>query len=110
MRKALRIIPLILALAIIAACGAESAAETPDVTGAETPRPTASPEPSPEAEAAGLPQYFTQPRPVPEALDFRTTASPSRNAISPSPSASPGARCCCAGRTVTAASASPADI
>ena len=65
MKKALRIIPLILALALLAACGAEPAAETPDVTGAET-QPTA----SPEAGAAGLPQYFTQPRPVPEALDF----------------------------------------
>lgn len=69
MKKALRIIPLILALALLAACGAEPAAETPDVTGAET-QPTDSPEPSPEAGAVGLPQYFTQPRPVPEALDF----------------------------------------
>ena len=43
MKKALRIIPLILALALLAACGAEPAAETPDVTGAET-QPTASPE------------------------------------------------------------------
>lgn len=66
MKKALRIIPLILALLLLAACGAE----TPDVASAETPRPTASPEPSPEAEAVGLPQYFTQPRPVPEAMDF----------------------------------------
>ena len=69
MKKALRIIPLILALAILAACGMEPAAETPDVTGAET-QPTASPEPSPEAGAAGLPQYFTQPRAVPDGLDF----------------------------------------
>ena len=70
MKKALRIIPLILALALLAACGAEPAAETPDVTSAETPQPTASPEPSPEAGAAGLPQYFTQPRAVPDGLDF----------------------------------------
>ena len=69
MKKALRIIPLILALALLAACGEEPAAETPDVTGAET-QPTASPEPSPEAGAAGLPQYFTQPRAVPDGLDF----------------------------------------
>ena len=69
MKKALRIIPLILALALLAACGTEPAAETPDVTGAET-QPTASPEPSPEAGAAGLPQYFTQPRAVPDGLDF----------------------------------------
>ena len=69
MKKALRIIPLILALAILAACGTEPAAETPDVTGAET-QPTSSPEPSPEAGAAGLPQYFTQPRAVPDGLDF----------------------------------------
>ena len=64
MKKALRIIPLILALALLAACGTEPPAETPDVTGAGTPQPTASPEP------AGLPQYFTQPRAVPEGLDF----------------------------------------
>ena len=70
MKKALRIIPLILALALLAACGTEPAAETPDVTSAETPQPTASPEPSPEAGAAGLPQYFTQPRAVPDGLDF----------------------------------------
>ena len=70
MKKALRIIPLILALALLAACGTGSAAEPPDVTGAGTPQPTASPEPSPEAGAAGLPQYFTQPRAVPEGLDF----------------------------------------
>ncbi len=69
MKKALRIIPLILALALLAACGTEPAAETPDVTGAET-QPTSSPEPSPEAGAAGLPQYFTQPRAVPDGLDF----------------------------------------
>lgn len=69
MKKALRIIPLILALALLAACGTEPAAETPDVTGAET-QPTASPEPSPEAGAAGLPQYFTQPRAVPDGLNF----------------------------------------
>lgn len=61
-----RIIPLILASLLLAACGAE----TPDVTSAETPAVTASPEPPPEAETVGLPQYFTQPRPVPEALDF----------------------------------------
>ena len=61
-----RIIPLILASLLLAACGAE----TPDVTSAETPAVTASPEPAPEAEPASLPQYFTQPRPVPEALDF----------------------------------------
>ena len=61
-----RIIPLILASLLLAACGAE----TPDVTSAETPAVTASPEPSPEAEPVSLPQYFTQPRPVPEALDF----------------------------------------
>ena len=61
-----RIIPLILASLLLAACGAE----TPDVTSAETPAVTASPEPPPEAEPASLPQYFTQPRPVPEALDF----------------------------------------
>ena len=61
-----RIIPLILASLLLAACGAE----TPDVTSAETPAVTASPEPPPEAEPVSLPQYFTQPRPVPEALDF----------------------------------------
>ena len=61
-----RIIPLILASLLLAACGAE----TPDVTSAETPQPTALPEPAPEAEPVSLPQYFTQPRPVPEALDF----------------------------------------
>ncbi len=53
-----RIIPLILASLLLAACGAE------------TPAVTASPEPPPEAEPVSLPQYFTQPRPVPEALDF----------------------------------------
>ncbi|HIS66436.1 MAG TPA: hypothetical protein IAC18_02615 [Candidatus Scatomorpha merdipullorum] len=62
-----RIIPLILASLLLAACGAET---LPAVTGAETPQPTALPEPAPEAEPVGLPQYFTQPRPVPEALDF----------------------------------------
>lgn len=62
-----RIIPLILASLLLAACGAET---PPAVTGAETPQPTALPEPAPEAEPVSLPQYFTQPRPVPEALDF----------------------------------------
>ena len=61
-----KLIPLILAALLLAACGAE----TPDVTSAETPAVTASPEPPPEAEPVSLPQYFTQPRPVPEALDF----------------------------------------
>ena len=61
-----RIIPLILASLLLAACGAE----TPPAESAETPAVTASPEPSPEAEPVSLPQYFTQPRPVPEALDF----------------------------------------
>ncbi len=73
-----RIIPLILALLLLPACGEEQQyaapaeptpaerAETPDVTSAETPDVTA----SPEAEPVSLPQYFTQPRPVPEALDF----------------------------------------
>ena len=69
-----RIIPLILASLLLAACGAETpdvtSAETPAAAGAETPAVTASPEPAPEAEPASLPQYFTQPRPVPEALDF----------------------------------------
>ena len=61
-----RIIPLILASLLLAACGAE----TPPAESAETPAVTASPEPPPEAEPVSLPQYFTQPRPVPEALDF----------------------------------------
>ena len=73
-----RMIPLILALLLLTACGEEQQyaapaeptpaerAETPDVTSAETPDVTA----SPEAEPVSLPQYFTQPRPVPEALDF----------------------------------------
>ena len=69
-----RIIPLILTSLLLAACGAETpdvtSAETPDAAGAETPAVTASPEPPPEAEPVSLPQYFTQPRPVPEALDF----------------------------------------
>ena len=61
-----KLIPLALALLLLAACGAE----TPPAESAETPAVTASPEPAPEAEPASLPQYFTQPRPVPEALDF----------------------------------------
>lgn len=73
-----RIIPLILALLLLTACGeaqqyaapAEPTpaerAETPDVTSSETPDVTA----SPEAEPVSLPQYFTQPRPVPETLGF----------------------------------------
>ena len=65
MKRALRIIPLALALLLLAACGAEKQGES-----AETPRPTASPEPAPEAEPVSLPQYFTQPRPVPEALEL----------------------------------------
>ena len=67
-----RIIPLILALLLLTACGEEQQyaapaeptpaemAETPDIVSADTP----------EAEPVSLPQYFTQPRPVPEALDF----------------------------------------
>ena len=66
MKRALRIIPLALALLLLAACGAEKQ----PVESAETPRPTASPEPAPEAEPVSLPQYFTQPRPVPEALEL----------------------------------------
>ena len=48
-----RIIPLILASLLLAACGAET---LPAVTGAETPQPTALPEPAPEAEPVSLPQ------------------------------------------------------
>lgn len=67
-----RMIPLILALLLLTACGEEQQyaapaeptpaemAETPDIVSADTP----------EAEPVSLPQYFTQPRPVPEALDF----------------------------------------
>ena len=73
-----RIIPLILALLLLTACGEEQQyaapaeptpaemAETPDIASADTPAATA----SPEAEPVSLPQYFTQPRPVPEALGF----------------------------------------
>lgn len=73
-----RIIPLILALLLLPACGEEQQyaalaeptpaemAETPDIASADTPDATA----SPEAEPVSLPQYFTQPRPVPEALGF----------------------------------------
>ena len=73
-----RIIPLILALLLLTACGEEQQyaalaeptpaemAETPDIASADTQDAAA----SPEAEPASLPQYFTQPRPVPEALGF----------------------------------------
>lgn len=73
-----RMIPLILALLLLPACGEEQQyaalaeptpaemAETPDIVSADTPDATA----SPEAEPVSLPQYFTQPRPVPEALGF----------------------------------------
>ena len=107
MKKALRIIPLILALALLAACGTEPAAETPDVTSAETPQPTASPEPSPEAERPAF-RSISPSRGRFRWFGLPDYASPSRNTTSPSPSASPGARCCCAGRTRAAASASPA--
>lgn len=73
-----RIIPLILVLLLLPACGEEQQyaalaeptpaemAETPDIASADTQDAAA----SPEAEPVSLPQYFTQPRPVPEALDF----------------------------------------
>ena len=64
-----RIIPLVLSLLLLAACGTEGTEPAP-AESAEIPPLTASPEPSPEAEPVSLPQYFTQPRPVPEALDF----------------------------------------
>lgn len=46
-----RIIPLILALALLAACGIEPAAETPEITPTAAPSPSASPEPG---SAAGM--------------------------------------------------------
>ena len=64
-----RIIPLVLSLLLLAACGTEGTEPAP-AESAEILPLTASPEPSPEVEPVSLPQYFTQPRPVPEALDF----------------------------------------
>ena len=68
-RSMKRIIPLALVLLLLAACGTEGTEPAP-AESAEILPLTASPEPSPEVEPVSLPQYFTQPRPVPEALDF----------------------------------------
>lgn len=57
-----RMIPLVLALLLLAACAAEAAPE-----GSAEPTPESTP---PEQAALDLPRYYTEPRPVPEELDF----------------------------------------
>ncbi|MGI6026170.1 MAG: hypothetical protein ACOX7G_04305 [Candidatus Scatomorpha sp.] len=61
-----RMIPLILALMLLAACAAEA---TPEGSAVPTPVPTPASTP-PEQAALDLPRYYTEPRPVPEELDF----------------------------------------
>lgn len=61
-----RMIPLILALMLLAGCAAEAA---PEGSAVPTPVPTPASTP-PEQAALDLPRYYTEPRPVPEELDF----------------------------------------
>lgn len=62
-----RIVPLVLVLLLLTACAAEAA---PENSVAATPMPTPTSTLSPEPEALDLPYYCTQPRPVPDGLDF----------------------------------------
>lgn len=57
-----RLLPLILALLLLTACAAEAAPE-----GSAEPTPESTP---PEQTVHDLPRYYTEPRPVPEELDF----------------------------------------
>lgn len=61
-----RLLPLILALLLLTACAAEAAPE-----GSAEPTPVPTPESTPpEQTVHDLPRYYTEPRPVPEELDF----------------------------------------
>lgn len=61
-----RLLPLILALLLLTACAAEAAPE-----GSAEPTPVPTPESTPpEQMVHDLPRYYTEPRPVPEELDF----------------------------------------
>ena len=61
-----RLLPLILALLLLTACAAEAAPE-----GSAEPTPVPAPESTPpEQTVHDLPRYYTEPRPVPEELDF----------------------------------------
>ena len=61
-----RLLPLILALLLLTACAAEAAPE-----GSAEPTPVPTPESTPpEQTVHDLPHYYTEPRPVPEELDF----------------------------------------
>lgn len=57
-----RLLPIILALLLLTACAAEAAPE-----GSAEPTPESTP---PEQTVHDLPRYYTEPRPVPEELDF----------------------------------------
>lgn len=61
-----RLLPLILALLLLTACAAEAA---PEGSAEPTPVPTQESTP-PEQTVHDLPRYYTEPRPVPEELDF----------------------------------------
>ena len=68
-------IPLLLTLALLlTACGAPSAEVTPSTSPEPTPVESAEPadaaEPATTLELPTVPSYYTQPRPVPEWLDF----------------------------------------
>ena len=64
-------IPLLLTLALlITACGAPSAEPSPSPTPAEFIAPVETAEPAATLELPTVPSYYTQPRPVPEWLDF----------------------------------------
>ena len=64
-------IPLLLALVLlITACGAPSEEVTPSPTPAESIAPVETAEPAATLELPTVPSYYTQPRPVPEWLDF----------------------------------------
>ena len=61
-----RLLPLILALLLLTACAAEAAPE-----GSAEPTPVPTPESTPpEQTVHDLPRYYTEPRPLPEELDF----------------------------------------